>query len=614
MLTLQAKCGSIHIKKPVSLLALAIWFGLLGGVGEILFLAVDKYLLHRITHRFETLIWMIPLAYVLWGVAAGLILIVLHRWWPKRITVRVSLFVLIWMLVIGVLLRFPVIHPWALVLVAMGIAWQGARVLSLHEAGLHRLVKKTIVWLGVVVMAIGLGLPCLQWVAPQRVLASLPQADPDAPNVLLIVMDTVRSENLSVYGYHRSTTPQMEQLAKRGVVFDWAISTAPWTLPSHASMFTGRYHYEMSADWLTPLDGADATLAEVLSDRGYMTGGFVANLEYCSSATGLARGFSHYEDYPVLLSDLVAHGPLGRLIVSRDWGCELFGESRAGVRKSAQEINHAFLGWLDQDAVEGRPFFAFLNYYDAHDPYVPPKPYDTEFATRSPADPTLEMGYDYSDEEVQAMQDAYDGGIGYMDDQIGQLLDELKRRGTLDNTLVIITSDHGEQFKEHGIMGHGNSLYMPSVHVPLLICLPDRVAAGKRITEAVTLRDLGATIMDLTGFDGSPQPLPGSSLSRFWQDSNTIDDKVSASPVLSEVHYVANNPSRYPVSQGDMKSVVARGYQYIVQGNGVEQLYDLGLDPWAKNDLGMTEASQVILPPMVDALQQATTDSEAGPR
>ena len=116
-------------------------------------------------------------------------------------------------------------------------------------------------------------------------------------------MDTVRAGNLSLYGYLRPTTPRLEQFAKTGVRFDRAIAAAPWTLPSHAAMFTGRFPHEISADFRAPLDSARLTLAEAMRARGYMTAGFVANTYYCNAENGLGRGFAHYEDYPISASE-----------------------------------------------------------------------------------------------------------------------------------------------------------------------------------------------------------------------------------------------------------------------------------------------------------------------
>jgi arylsulfatase A-like enzyme len=203
-----------------------------------------------------------------------------------------------------------------------------------------------------------------------------------APNVLLIVLDTVRADHLSVYGYPRGTTPTLERLAARGIRFDEARAPAPWTLASHASFFTGRWPHELGVQWLTPWQGNFPTLAEYLGARGYATAGFVANAGYCSYETGLARGFTHYEDYVLArLGSLRTAGlvdaavktfgeltlPLdqGRLHSPRDVVGDWF---FSGERKRAEQINRDFLDWFARRREPGRPVFVFLNYLDTHTP------------------------------------------------------------------------------------------------------------------------------------------------------------------------------------------------------------------------------------------------------
>ena len=201
------------------------------------------------------------------------------------------------------------------------------------------------------------------WMAP-RATGSSTGVAPDSPNVLLIVMDTVRAQNLSLYGYARQTTPRLEQFAKTGARFDRAIATAPWTLPSHASMFTGRVAREMSADFRAPLDDMYPTLAETLGAQGYLTAGFVANTYYCNAENGLSRGFDHYEDYQLSLSEFAISASLSRAILNRDAVRRLINYHDVIGRKTAPDINRAFLSWLERQSE--RPFFAFLNYLEAH--------------------------------------------------------------------------------------------------------------------------------------------------------------------------------------------------------------------------------------------------------
>jgi arylsulfatase A-like enzyme len=197
--------------------------------------------------------------------------------------------------------------------------------------------------------------------------------------VLLVVLDTVAASQLGLYGSSRATSPAIDELAARGIRFDRAQATSPWTLPSHASMFTGRWHHEVSAGWLTPLDGVSPTLAEFLGSRGYATAGLTANYAYCASDSGLARGFTKFQDYifPALtalhIEALVDGSIAGTQFVDRflqDWlDLELLKPASQFIwrvfklnRKEAVVVNREFLGWLSSRRQKERPFFAFLNY------------------------------------------------------------------------------------------------------------------------------------------------------------------------------------------------------------------------------------------------------------
>ena len=181
----------------------------------------------------------------------------------------------------------------------------------------------------------------------------------------------------------------MVEVAERGIRFDRAQATSSWTLPSHASMFTGRWPHELSAGWLTPLDGRYPTLAEFLASRGYATAGFVANAWYCSSGSGLERGFADYEDYIFPRLTAFKAASLVDRFVKGIQGVERFLEDQLDIdvlsspvqrlfllvnadRKEAADINREFLDWLTRRRQPERPFFAFLNYYDAHVPYELP--------------------------------------------------------------------------------------------------------------------------------------------------------------------------------------------------------------------------------------------------
>jgi arylsulfatase A-like enzyme len=495
----------------------------------------------------------------------------------------------------NLLLLVPGLHHYAALMLSLGLAMQTARVLTRHTVGFFALCRRTVPWMAVVVLALAAAVHGGQALAESRALAALPPAPAGAPNVLLIVIDTARARNFSLYGYARPTTPRLDGLAATGAVFERALSTAPWTLPSHGSMFTGRWAHEMSADWRQPLDTSDSTLAEALAAHGYLTAGFVANTGYGSREHGLARGFAHYEDYPISLGQVAHSSALLRTIANNFRLRTLVKNDEHLNRVSADEVNHRFLGWLAA-ADLARPFFAFLNYYDVHGPYLPPPPFDTRFGPFLPGgklSPIHRWNFQPgaptpSPREVDTEKAAYDGALAYVDQRVGALLDELRRRGVLAKTLVIVTSDHGEEFGEHGVFDHGNSLYLASLHVPLVIWYPPRVPAG-RVAAPVSLRDLPATVLDVTGLR-TARPFPGESLARQWGGRTAAGD--IGELLISSVRRATGLRSWFPVSKGDMVALAGGGRRYIRNGDATEELYDFEGDYWETRDLAGLEAER----------------------
>jgi arylsulfatase A-like enzyme len=540
---------------------------------------------------------MAPLADVCLFALPGLIF-GLVAWWRPGLNLKPKAgFVFAFLAFLSPLLMFASLHRYAALILAAGLAVQVARLIKAYAAGFDGIVRHTTPWL--VALVIGLA-GCLygwQWMGEQRARASLPNVSRDAPNVLLIVLDTVRAQNLSLYGYERRTTPNLERLARGGVVFERALSTSPWTLPSHGSMFTGRNPHELSADWWKPLDNKYPTLAEVLGAQGYLTGGFVANLWYCAYEWGLNRGFLHYEDYSISIGEILWSSSLIRTVSGTNSFRKITNFHDSLNRKTAAAINRAFLKWVSDERT--KPFFAFLNYYDAHDPYLPEEPFGTKFGPRYPGRDPLKIHkwngsrVSFSSEEIRAEVDAYDGTIAYLDHHLGVLFDELDRRGLLENTLVIVTSDHGEHFGEHGLFHHSNSLYRQLLQVPLIIRFPSKVPTNKRIRDVISLREIPSTILDILGLEGDLQ-FPGESLARYWEKNPSSAN--SAEPVLSEVsrrepHLTQGTPN----SKGPMKSLVIGGMHYIKNGDGSEELYDFENDPLEENELRASEKNSGLL-------------------
>jgi len=401
-------------------------------------------------------------------------------------------------------------------------------------------------------------------------------ADAGVPNVLLIILDTVRSASLARFG-GRASTPHLDSLAATGIVFDRAVATAPWTLPSHASVFTGLWPHEHGADWRAPLDDRAPTLAEVFARRGYRTGGFVANLVYTSREHGLDRGFQVYRDYPRSLGALARSAALIQTITTSSVLRRLTGLHEVVGRKAGADVNREFLGW--ENRAEGRPWFAFLNYYDAHEPYLPRDPFAARYSEGLPPRRldhlrfwNVEGGITgwnaFSPGEVEAEQAAYEEAITGLDADIGALLGDLRRRGVLDRTLVVLMSDHGELFGEHGAHSHGNNVFWRTLHVPLIVSWPGHVPEGQRVFDPVSLRDVAATILSLA-LPGAASELPGTPLT-------SSDSARPHSLPLSELSPEEFTRNARAMKNGALQSLAGAEWRYARAANGTEEAYWIG--------------------------------------
>ncbi|SIO39313.1 Sulfatase [Singulisphaera sp. GP187] len=344
-----------------SVLAWTVWLGLVAGTLELVALVLKcNYLDPRNYNVSRHFPWMYPVSGVLVLVGPGLVLTLvvwaLPRWFSKAAAVGA----LVFFAALSVLFRAPIYTVACLVLAAGG-ALQAARLIRARP-GLDRLVGWTLGPLvGLLVATIAGSYGRSTWLERQALAArpAAPLRARGAKNVVLIVLDTVRAQSLSLYGYGRKTSPNLERIAAEGVRFDQALATAPWTAPSHAGMFTGQLPGQLSIGWTRPLDGTYPTLAEFLGTRGYRTAGFVANTTYCSYETGLDRGFRHYEDYDVSLTNiLLCSGLMQRTLnfVRNSTGLGL-GDLKVGGahRKDAARINRDFLGWLASRSPQAPP-------------------------------------------------------------------------------------------------------------------------------------------------------------------------------------------------------------------------------------------------------------------
>ena len=421
---------------------------------------------------------------------------------------------------------------------------------------------------------------------------------------------------MSLYGYQRRTTPELESWAKQGITFEMARSAAPWTLPSHVTMFTGLWPFEHDVRIDRAYRKPSPTLAEHLRSQGYQTGGIVANVRICNAAYGLGRGFDDYLDYPcnqeISLTAMMNNSALGSVVmeVGRRMLLPVPAPVPFGLIRTAREITAEGSAWLDEASgtnpgeINGsrRPFFLFLNLMDVHGPYLPSPDVPRQFWTgpipskqlaspesgwnalraRNAATPEQREQRDHELEDVsRRLGDLYDQCLYGLDAELGRFLRDLREKGQLANTWVVITADHGEQFGEHDHFGHGSSLYNEQTHVPLILIPPhgaggndtDAMAhvRGTRIADPVSLRDLPRTMTDLL-VSGARNPFPGAA-------SSTPGARVGpsrAEPILSQLEEPKLAGDDFAADQSArINSVIEENYILIDSRSNPPELYAL---------------------------------------
>ena len=329
-----------------------------------------------------------------------------------------------------------------------------------------------------------------------------------APNVLVIVVDTLRADHLPGYGYAEGATPSLDRFAEDAVRYDQAFANASWTRPSFASILTGRHpasHGVMGKPDALPDEVV--TMPEALHGAGYATGGFVTNFNV-APYFNFQQGFDSYaflEPEFVLGADDAAAKLL--LVQALRQRIETFRAQRGEVApgaayQDAETVNRHLAGWLDE-APSDNPWFLFVGYMDPHDPYFP-HPYDGSGYARA-AHQAPELA------EAEALTALYDGEITYWDTHFGRLMDDLRRRGLYDDMLIVVTSDHGEELGDHGGFWHGTTLYDEQVHVPLFVKLPGNERAGTHVGHWVQSIDLMPSILARVGV-ARPDGVQGGSL------------------------------------------------------------------------------------------------------
>ncbi len=586
--------------------SLAIGFGVIMGSVE-----GSGMIVFRRLNLISWTLWIGPDSPELIGVSVAvdvLILAVLAaflagmgRLFPRLQTVRIAV----------ALLGFVVFYDWAFmggwlrhraaVILAAGLSAVLLRWLRSKEEerlGWWRRRLHQFVALGLIAV---LGIPFGMFLAEKVRTALLPSAEPNAPNILVVVVDTLRADHMSLYGYERATSPNLTRIAQQGTMFSEAFAASSWTLPSHASLLTGHVPHEHHAeDGLRSLDQRFATLPEALRSRGYRTGAFSANTIFFTRHMGLGRGFLHFEDYFESLYGMFVQTLLGREL--DHWLLHRFRSEDFPGRLHAADINGHAIRWMA--ATRGRPFFAFLNYFDVHDPYLPPQPYRNKFSKLdNPGGLVNEaVGRNHPDLTPQQLQgeiDAYDGGVAYIDAQIGNLVAELDNRGLAQNTIVVITSDHGESLGNHGLLQHRNALYRELIRVPLVFRWPGHVPADRKVETPISNVSIAATILDLIGAEKQTS-IPGPSLAQLWTNSNAPEKWPLPLSELAEQKY---DPVITPAHFGWLKSLSGPQWHYIAHQKFPPQLYDWRKDPAEVTNLADTPEGKMAAQALASHLQ-----------
>ena len=406
------------------------------------------------------------------------------------------------------------------------------------------------------------------------------------PNVVLIVLDTLRGDRLSCMGYDRPTTPHIDAIAAQGALFTHAFSTCFWTLPSHASLFTGLHPLQAGATSETlHLPEGDNTLAEILGGAGYRTAGFVCN-SWVSAERGFGQGFQEYIEM---------------------WRRE----NQVDVDSTANSMETLTVDkmerWIAAAAKDGKPFFLFANLNGVHLPYRPAPEYVEKFVANRGHDMQrvvelshITSGWSHlvgetplSEEDYRILNDLYDGEVAWADDLVGRIAAALDAAGIADNTIFVIMSDHGEHLGEHDKIDHMSTMYDPALHIPLVIRYPRAFKPGTRNDTMVSIVDVAPTLIHLCGAaDRAPQLHVGiTSLANPARAPETFILAGNERP-LTGIQLLKSRYPGYDYNAIDyrLRCIRSRDSKLIWNENRPAELYNLAQDPGETNNLAESHA------------------------
>lgn len=383
---------------------------------------------------------------------------------------------------------------------------------------------------------------------PRRLLSFLllacvvaPAATSNRPNIIIVTLDTTRADRMDFLGSKRGLTPNLDAVARDGIVFSRAYAPVPLTTASHAAIFTGTYpQFNHVNDFGIPLSSRLPYLPDLLRQQGYHTGAFVGSLildPLDGTAPGFDRGFDVYD----------AGFRLRRRGTDRYQSVE---------RRADVVVDHA-LAWLSH--LPGAPFFLWIHLYDAHDPYDPPAPFKAKYASQP-----------------------YDGEVAYADSAVGRLFRELRKHRLYDETMIAVMADHGESLGAHGESTHGVFLYDETLHVPLLIKLPLNRAAGRRVGARVGLVDVAPAILDVAGL-AVPKEMQGESVLTLLRAPANASTKAGGSAAPDRPAYAETDYPHRGFGWSSLRALRTGKYLYIEAPE--RELYDQTIDPRAAHNL-----------------------------
>jgi arylsulfatase A-like enzyme len=385
---------------------------------------------------------------------------------------------------------------------------------------------------------------------------SVPACTPEVHsglNVLLISIDTLRADRLACYGYDRIDTPNIDAMARRGVLFGQAVTQVPITLPAHCSLMTGLNPtvHNVKDNGTFRLDPSETTLAEVLKENGLETAAFVGAFPM-DSRFGLDQGFDLYDD------DMNTPNAIRPRFGPAVWK----NQTVATFERRGVDVVSAAGKWMSSN--RSRRFFAFVHLFDPHIPYYPPPPFLQDYRGR-----------------------LYDGEVAYTDYCLGLLFRQMELLGIMDQTLIVITSDHGESLGEHEYYGHGKNLYEPGL--PLIIVCPALLPENKRVDSLVRSIDVMPTVLDFLGL----KPPPGIDGQSLWP--LLLEERSSSPGVLSygETFYL-----KLRSKEAEVRSIRSDRWKYIRYSKGrrtiKEELFDLESDPGEVRSLSGPERPELL--------------------